>query len=394
MRHATPVSGRRLNTRSPLGGTTAVCSAAAAEVFKVSSPPYTESERSVHVAGPSTHATCPPSYSAAASSASLPPTSSPSLRATSNGPPPPSCRAPEIHLVDPSPDLFHITASGLAGGFLAKDWFAPPVAPLGAFSFDLHRKLADAAGGKAKWGWCETEGWTLDFAMEAGNHVDLNWLMSGSSRATLLAEQSLIHEEAGTHPKWVRAGASAFHPITDRQSTAQVDPMRLCEFLLSECLARGVKLHSPARATQILPDSKIRIEYLSTASPSHPHPHSQTEAKTLDIDCDTLILTAGAWTPAVYSTLFPKARHVPRVNPLAGYSILVKTPHWAPIDPANDGEKRAGGEVWFGGLNAKGLALPDVPTPIRLPSPASSSTTPTDAGEGDRDTQRHRAESM
>jgi len=345
-------------------------------------------------------------------------------------PPPKDWQPPQIHLVDPSPELFHITASGLAGGFLAKDWFAPPVAPLGAFSFDLHRKLAQACRGKEKWGWCETEGWSLDRDKDSEEaevdegfsdsgvegvkeDFDLSWLMSGSSRATLLAEVQAqagdgappaqsegmsTQEEAGTHPKWIRAQPTAFQPIADRKSTAQVDPMRLCHFLLSECLARGVKLHSPARATQLVPSSssspsQIRIEYLDTASPSHPHPHSG-ELKTVDIPCDSLILTSGAWTPQIFRTLFPTAQRVPRVNPLAGYSILFKSPSWTPIPPEQQQDRvchaiftsdpaagfslemfsRAGGECWLGGLNAKHLALPAVPTPLSLITGATNVT--------------------
>lgn len=184
-----------------------------------------------------------------------PSSSSSSPSSSSSSPPRPSPKdwqPPTIHLIDPSPSLFHSTASGLAGGFLAKDWFAPPVAPLGAFSFDLHRRLAEACKGKEKWGWCETEGWSLDrdtdteksvieedegfgeLDAEARRHVtddmDLNWLMNGSSRATLLAAQQTTGqaeepespEEAGSHPKWIRAPSSAFQAITDRTSTAQV----------------------------------------------------------------------------------------------------------------------------------------------------------------------------
>ena len=66
-----------------------------------------------------------------------------------------------IHLVEPCPELF-ASASGKAAGFLARDWFAPAVAPLGAFSFDLHRELAQAHGGRENWGWTESVSYSLD----------------------------------------------------------------------------------------------------------------------------------------------------------------------------------------------------------------------------------------
>lgn len=66
-----------------------------------------------------------------------------------------------IHIIEPSPELFS-SASGKAAGFLARDWFGPAVAPLGAFSFDLHRQLAKEEGGREKWGWCESVAYSMD----------------------------------------------------------------------------------------------------------------------------------------------------------------------------------------------------------------------------------------
>ena len=51
---------------------------------------------------------------------------------------------------------------GKAAGFLAKDWFAPAVAPLGELSFDLHRSLAAQHGGRERWGYCESVSYSLD----------------------------------------------------------------------------------------------------------------------------------------------------------------------------------------------------------------------------------------
>ncbi|KAF7792858.1 hypothetical protein EIP86_003959 [Pleurotus ostreatoroseus] len=208
----------------------------------------------------------------------------------------PSSPKHEIHLVEPCPELFS-SASGKAAGFLAKDWFAPAVAPLGAFSFDLHRELAQAHDGATRWGWCESVSYSLDrdesdvdedevwdddakaekildSASEAegiprekldgvsghgqtngysnGTHdgraagaakedgepksrtqsTDLQWLMDGSSRATLLegpyAEaDSTANGDAGAdtadeHPRWLRAKKSALQAISDRSTTGQV----------------------------------------------------------------------------------------------------------------------------------------------------------------------------
>lgn len=227
-----------------------------------------------------------------------------------------------IHLVEPCPTLF-ASASGKAAGFLAKDWFAPAVAPLGAFSFDLHRELAAQHGGAARWGWSESVSYSLDRededadegwdesegadegeggerredsakgervpaaitsgvdAHRGGNgdeqeaaradprksrtqNTDLRWLMDGSSRATLLADEpqadaegaggtpsastkaeAETSESAGAdgggnesnggdedgnggedgdseHPRWLRAKRSALQAISDRSTTGQV----------------------------------------------------------------------------------------------------------------------------------------------------------------------------
>ncbi|KAJ3481358.1 hypothetical protein NLI96_g7699 [Meripilus lineatus] len=77
--------------------------------------------------------------------------------------PPPNLnlRDNSIHIIDPSPELF-ASASGKAAGFLAKDWFGPTVAPLGAFSYELHKQLAKEEGGKEKWGWCESVAYSMD----------------------------------------------------------------------------------------------------------------------------------------------------------------------------------------------------------------------------------------
>ena len=57
----------------------------------------------------------------------------------------------------------------------------------------------------------------------------------------------------------------------DRPICPRRDPYRLCQFLLQECISRGVKLHHPARATQLVelpadssasPRTSVRLQYL------------------------------------------------------------------------------------------------------------------------------------
>jgi len=78
----------------------------------------------------------------------------------------------DIHLVDPCPELF-ASASGKAAGFLAKDWFAPAVTPLGELSFELHRQLAEEHNGRERWGWSESLSWSMDRdSSESGSEED------------------------------------------------------------------------------------------------------------------------------------------------------------------------------------------------------------------------------
>ncbi|PSR93787.1 hypothetical protein PHLCEN_2v4682 [Hermanssonia centrifuga] len=496
-----------------------------------------------------------------------------------------------IHLVEPSPELF-ASASGKAAGFLAKDWFAPAVAPLGEFSFDLHRNLAKEHGGRDKWGWSESVSYSLDresdvdedddyqtsgddddrqdapphtngeAAGASNGHAptksaggsrtkgtDLGWLMNGSSRITLL-DDPLTDDASGDDkdlPRWLRVKKTALQVISDRTSTGQVDPYRLCQFLLQECLARGVTLHHPAKATKLVradpedPSSatSIRLQFLdeseaaaasgqvhttpnsssppddlngringkrrgnggsmargaknsrslgtsSSGSSSPPPPlrsswaaftspledsspeslngeddyfnndkaksngsgegvngsHKAGEnrsglesdannktGRTLDIPCDSIVITAGCWTPRVYRTLFPNAGRIPRVTALAGHSVVMKSKRWSPqavkklVDTVADSESinkdgiplangrskgrtasstsgtittseastktvlashavftsdpagyspeifsRLGGDVWLGGLNSSAIPLPSIAT-LATPDP-------------------------
>jgi flavin-dependent dehydrogenase len=44
--------------------------------------------------------------------------------------------------------------------------------------------------------------------------------------------------------------------ISRDETTAQIDPLRFCQWLLKEVKARGVTIHQPATATAIVKDSE------------------------------------------------------------------------------------------------------------------------------------------
>jgi glycine/D-amino acid oxidase-like deaminating enzyme len=79
-------------------------------------------------------------------------------------------------------------ASGYTAGFLAKDWFHPSAASLGALSFDLHGRLAAEHGGRERWGYSRSTGVSLARTEEAGVEKGHEWLNAGQSRAAVAAK--------------------------------------------------------------------------------------------------------------------------------------------------------------------------------------------------------------
>lgn len=110
--------------------------------------------------------------------------------------------ASTIHLVDSSPELF-ASASGYAGGFLAKDWFSPSVAALGALSYAEHDKLAEKEDGRQNWGYAKSV--TVSYS-PGGRRKDgkkgEDWLLEGTSRAGLMDGRR--EGGIGDVPAWLR----------------------------------------------------------------------------------------------------------------------------------------------------------------------------------------------
>ena len=107
-----------------------------------------------------------------------------------------------IHLVDSSSALF-ASASGYAGGFLAKDWFPPELIPLAELSYEEHRKLAEKEDGREKWAYarCVTVSYEPKGKRDDGNTVE-DWLLEGTSRADSVQERREVKK--GEAPNWLR----------------------------------------------------------------------------------------------------------------------------------------------------------------------------------------------
>lgn len=201
-----------------------------------------------------------------------------------------------IHLVEPSPELF-ASASGYAGGFLARDWFGTGVASLAALSFDEHKRLAELHDGASKWGYSRSTSLSYTAASQTRGRKSQrgeDWLRYGTSRADAAAGCAGDgFDGRGVLPPWLRReDGDSVRPIGDDRTTAQVDPFQLCHFLLRQCLDRGVRLSQPAKAIAIMKDVRDELSSIRIADT-----HSSTET---DVPCTRLIITAGAWSPQVF----------------------------------------------------------------------------------------------
>ncbi|KAJ9134518.1 FAD dependent oxidoreductase [Coniochaeta hoffmannii] len=271
-----------------------------------------------------------------------------------------------IHLVEASPELFS-SASGYAGGFLAKDWHAPATASLGALGFELHRLLAEKHGGRERWGYSPTTSISYTARPSSGPRKrGDDWLREGTSRADVAAAVAADDLE-GKAPKWLRRVAGdEVEVIGDHDSTAQVDPLALCQFLLGECLGRGVQLHHPATAISIAKDVRDELSSVCIADTK-----SSTE---VDVPATRVIIAAGAWSGQVFSSLFRHSGLKIPVGSLAGHSLVVRSPRWhkeleasgchAVYTTAAPGYSpeiyaRIGGHIYIAGLNSATLPLPE-----------------------------------
>jgi glycine/D-amino acid oxidase-like deaminating enzyme len=280
-----------------------------------------------------------------------------------------------IHLVEASPELFS-SASGYAGGFLAKDWHATATASLGELSFELHRQLAEEHGGKEKWGYSPTT--SISYVAKPGagpRKRGDDWLREGTSHADVAAtavvaaadEADGSGDPAGNAPKWLRRVAGdEIEVIGDHATTAQVDPLALCQFLLRKCLEAGVQLHHPATVLSVARDIRDELSSVTVADTN-----SSTE---VDIPCTRIVIAAGAWSGGVFRTLFPHSRREIPVGSLAGHSLVVKSPRWhreleaggchalyTTAEPGYSPEiyARIGGHIYVAGLNSATLPLPE-----------------------------------
>lgn len=295
-----------------------------------------------------------------------------------------------IHLVDPSKELFS-SASGHAGGFLAKDWFNSSLASLGALSYNEHEKLAKENGGAEKWCYSKTVSTSLKKVNAIDGERSDDWLRGNGSRADAAKgsgkaatqaagertgaadkdqsseEQRRGEEEAKKMPWLRRDEGDKVELISGSGCEAQIDPKLLCQFLLQQCIERGVQVHHSAQAESVFKDLRDNLASIRIVD--------QNGQDEVDIPCTRLILAAGLWTPSVFSKLFPDSSLQLPISNIAGHSIVVRSPRWKGVKETetSDGNiptchsiftskseeggfapelfTRPNGDIWLGGLN-------------------------------------------
>lgn len=241
----------------------------------------------------------------------------------------------DIVIVESAPSLL-LSASGFSGGFLCRDWFSPAVSALADLSFGLHRELANANGGGREWGYSPSLAYSsvVDEVGADGKKTGKvirgeDWLLTGTSRAGLSREYAASADpnlsriqstgtvrdellgEDGT-PTWVtwqRDGS--LEKISSEQGCAQVEPRELCEWLLKECEKKGVRIRLNTRLVKALRNVKGEMKGIVTDKGK--------------IECKNIVIAAGSWTPRVFDTIYPGMRGKVRIDPLAGYSIVVRS---------------------------------------------------------------------
>lgn len=142
---------------------------------------------------------------------------------------------------------------------------------------------------------------------------------------------------------------------------------------MDSSIARGVQLHHPAKAVSAITDENtgavtgVKILDLT----------ANTEST---IPCTNLIICGGPWTPRIFKELFPASGVSILISPLAGYSLVVRSPrytleheratydgrshaifttHPASSEFCPEIFSREGGEIYVAGLNSSEIPLPE-----------------------------------
>lgn len=150
--------------------------------------------------------------------------------------------------------------------------------------------------------------------------------------------------------------------------------MKLCHFLLEKCKGEGVQVHYPATVLSVGTDMRDELSYVRIG-----YTDSSTET---EIPATRVLLSAGAWTPRVFASLFSSSSLDVLISSLAGHSLVIKKPGHNDGDDGSETEiknhmvfsslpdssispefcSRPGGVVYFAGVNSAAIPLPRIAT--------------------------------
>ncbi|EFW98760.1 FAD dependent oxidoreductase superfamily [Grosmannia clavigera kw1407] len=288
--------------------------------------------------------------------------------------------ADTIHLVESS--AFLASASGYAGGFLARDWFDPKVSELAALSFDQHDRLAAQYDGHSHWGYVASTSLDYELSPSAAG------AQSRNTGPDLMGQVTGRPDEAasftGGFPAWIcRRDGDAVKPRGSSGTTAQVDPLAFSNFFLNVCRERGVNLHQPARVVTVGTNEDGELDSVDLQSTGG----REGATLTTTLPCTRLIIAAGAWSGRVFDELFGGGARSPScgipTSSVSGHSLLLRPSSPPSVDVyavfATGGSLdfhavlfgRADGSVYVAGLNStadpvSALSTDSVPFPNRL----------------------------
>ncbi|KAK9371184.1 FAD dependent oxidoreductase [Lipomyces kononenkoae] len=292
-----------------------------------------------------------------------------------------------IIVIDSSQHLF-ASASGRAAGFLNRSWFDRPSASLAELSFVLHEELAEIYDGKKRWGYRPSRAWSAGKRRrhdtdkqyrelteerlrkqqrERSDEAVVDRLHSHHLGAK--SDEEKVSSEQAEPPDWIFCEEETTFLIAGPDECAQINPYQLCEFLLEQCISKGVEVLYPYRLDSLTTNQDGGIANAVLRDLQTQVDHTITNVK-------NVVLAAGVWTGGVFASLFPEANYMPAISPLAGYSMTFASPLSQSHTEQGSAKKtrdaffirssgsdawlpelfsRSNGEIYIAGLNEQGF---------------------------------------
>jgi len=183
------------------------------------------------------------------------------------------------------------SASGYAGGFMARDWCEGERSdPLVRQSYKLHQDLAEKFNGKENYDFRQVE--TLEFIADNGKEEE-------KEREQQQKNNENNKKEIKT-PSWVEAKISCKNIIGEIDATAQMQPLKFCKFFLDKLIKEKKVKFRIAEVTNVKYDDESKIYegiYIKEQTyDKEGNNITKADIKEEFIPSDILILALGPWT--------------------------------------------------------------------------------------------------